>query len=235
MLTTGFNSHLKKDWLDQVVSWVAAGIHGKQLDQTIREHLHTGFNCPTSQSKARNMLLRVWDKLPDHIPPGFQQTAIELASRVPDHSKPIHWGMILSKYPFFAYVANQVGKLSKLNQQFTYAQMERRVIEQFGDAEFIKRSLRHALHTMVSLEVLSGHGKGVYSILAPIVITDKETRVWLLEAGIRAENTRSRSMNTVLHDAFWFPFNFTVQGYELSDQNRLETYSQADDVIVFIN
>ncbi len=49
--------------------------------------------------------------------------------------------MMLSKYPFFAFVVGQIGKLTKLNDTFIYSQLEDRVTEQYGDTSTIKRSM----------------------------------------------------------------------------------------------
>ena len=231
---SGFYRHLEKEWLDHAAHLVASGTHGKELDAELRQFIDPVFTSPTGARKARNMLASLWDKLPDYIPESFQAEAAELAVQSEASALPVYWGMLLAKFPFFAYVANQIGKLTKLNGQFTYAQMERRVVGQFGESDPVKRSLRYVLRTMACLGTLASDGKGTYKVEPPMAVNDASIRCWLIEAGIRAEATRSRSLNAVLSDAFWFPFHFTAQAYELNGKQRLETHQQASDVVVFV-
>ena len=232
---SGFYRHLEKDWIDRTAHLVASGLHGKALDTDIRQFIEPEFTSPTGARKARNMLTALWDKRPDYIPEAFQNEAAELAVEENHISLPVYWGMLLAKFPFFAYVANQIGKLDKLNEQFTYAQMERRVVAQFGESDPVKRSLRYVLKTMACLGVLASDGKGTYKIATPKEVASHNIRCWLIEAGIRAEATRSRSISAVLNDAFWFPFKFSVQPYELAGKPRLDVHQQSSDAIVFVS
>ena len=209
---SGFYRHLEKDWLDYAAHLVAAGTHGKELDAELRQFIEPAFTSPTGARKARNMLTALWDKRPDYIPESFQNEAAELAVEFEASSLPVYWGLLLAKFPFFAYVANQIGKLNKLNEQFTYAQMERRVVGQFGESDPVKRSLRYVLKTMANLGILASDGKGTYKVEPPMTVSNADIRSWLVEAGIRAEATRSRSLGSVLSDAFWL-FEWK-QGFE---------------------
>ena len=232
---SGFYRHIEKEWIDQAAQLVEQGIHGKALDNELRLLIDPAFTSPTGARKARNMLVALWDKRPGHIPESFQKEAADFAVRSGVQALAVYWGLLIAKFPFFAYVANQIGKLTKLNERVTYAQMERRVVSQFGESDVVKRSLRYVLRTMATLHVLTSDGKGTYLVNAPVTVEDTDVRSWLIEAGIRAERTRSRSLNSVLSDAAWFPLTFSVQAYELSRNPRLEIHQQANDVVLFVS
>lgn len=232
---SGFYRHLETEWLDQAAQLITSGTHGRALDVELRQLIDPVFTSPTGARKARNMLMALWDKRPAYIPESFQREAAALAVQSSEYSVPIYWGLLMAKFPFFAYTANQIGKLTKLNERFTYAQMDRRVVSQFGESDPVKRSLRYVLRTMANLGVLASDGKGTYLIKSPMTITDSAVRCWLVEAGIRAEQTRSRSLNAVLSDAAWFPFLFSVHAYELSKNSRIEIHQQASDVVLFVS
>ncbi len=230
----GFNRHLERKWLDQVVAWVENGVQGKELRSKVEELLTPFFTSKVAKEKTRNLLLGIWDRLPKHIPSSFQKEAAELSGRDESNGLVVQWGMMIAKYPFFAFIAGQIGRLAKLQNTFSYAQLERRVVEQYGDTETVKRSLRFVVKTMCNLNVLKSNNKGNYNLCSPVSIQQADIKIWLVEAALYSDGTGSRSLSAISTDPFWFPFEFDIHAYEIDRNSKFDLHHQMNDVVVFI-
>jgi len=232
-IVIGFNRHLEREWLNQVSAWVDNGITGKELRAKVEELLTPFFTSKVAKEKTRNLLLGIWDRLPNHIPSSFQKEAAEFSCDE-TNGLVIQWGMMIAKYPFFAFIAGQIGRLFKLQNIFAYSQLERRIIEQYGDTETIKRSLRFVVKTMCNLDVLNSNNKGNYNLCSSLSIQKPEIKVWLVEAALYSDGTGSRSLSAISRDPFWFPFDLDIHAYEIDRNSKFDLHHQMNDVIVFI-
>jgi len=234
-VSIGFNRHLETEWLTQTASWVAKDIEGDELKSQIDLMLAPVFTSQVAKDKTRNLLFGIWNKLPAHIPKAFQDDAAKLIMEHSELNLVFHWGMMLAKYPFFYLVVGQIGRLTKLNDAFLYAQLEQRVVENFGDTSTIKRSMQFVVRTLINLDLLANPKQGLYQTQKPIKVDSSSVKAWLVEASLYSESQSSRSLTTISDAPVWFPFELHFQASDLSQNGRLEVHHQSSDVIVFIN
>ncbi len=233
-VSIGFNRHLEPDWLAQTASWVANGVNDQALKDRIDSMLEPAFTSQVAKDKTRNLLFGIWNKLPKHIPSRFQNKGAELLMEHSELHLALHWGMMLSKYPFFAFVVSQIGKLTKLNDSFIYSQLETRVTEQYGDTSTIKRSMQFVVRTLMNIEVLKNPKQGVYELNRPIKIENSEIKGWLIEAIMLSNQSSSRSLSSINDDNVWFPFELFFDLSDVQSNNQLEAHLQSSDTVVFM-
>ncbi|WP_434567668.1 hypothetical protein QFW85_26810 [Vibrio chagasii] len=233
-VSIGFNRHLEPDWLAQTASWVANGIEGQALKDRIDSMLEPAFTSKVAKDKTRNLLFGIWNKLPKHISERFQSRGANLLMEHSEQHLVFHWGMMLSKYPFFSFVAGQIGKLTKLNDTFIYSQLEDRVTEQYGDTSTIKRSMQFVVRTLMNLEVLKNLKQGVYELNTAVSIEQPEVKGWLVEAIMRSNQSSSRSLSSINDDTVWFPFKLFFDLSDVQTNKELEAHLQSSDTVVFL-
>ncbi|WP_318516282.1 hypothetical protein [Photobacterium leiognathi] len=233
-VSIGFNRHLEPDWLAQTASWVANGVEGQALKDRIDSMLEPAFTSQVAKDKTRNLLFGIWNKLPKHISERFQSRGANLLMEHSEQHLVFHWGMMLSKYPFFSFVVGQIGKLTKLNDTFIYSQLEDRVTEQYGDTSTIKRSMQFIVRTLMNLEVLKNPKQGVYGLNTAVSIEQPEVKGWLVEAIIRSNQSSSRSLSSINDDTVWFPFKVFFDLSDVQANKELEAHLQSSDTVVFL-
>lgn len=233
-VSIGFNRHLEPDWLAQTASWVANGIEGQALKERIDSMLEPVFTSKVAKDKTRNLLFGIWNKLPKHISERFQSRGANLLMEYSEQHLVFHWGMMLSKYPFFAFVVGQIGMLAKLNDTFIYSQLEDRVTEQYGDTSTIKRSMQFVVRTLMNLEVLKNPKQGVYELNTVVSIEQPEVKGWLVEAIMRSNQSSSRSISSINNDTVWFPFKLFFDLSDVQTNKELEAHIQSSDTIIFL-
>jgi hypothetical protein len=231
MQEVGFNQLIKLDWLEQTAELALANDDAKQiqaaLDNLLGNELSVGSGAErTSRSKTITVLLKIWVKAPLERS-GFRNEALELFGQLPraEHLA-LHWGATIAAYPFFAQVAETVGKLGRLQENFSREQIRQRLYQQHGERATVDRALRRVLGSLVNWQVIQQVGNQ-YNLVPAHTITNSQVISWLLEAVLRASGSQSGLLQTLSQSAILFPFKFEqVKLSDLENNSRLETYRQ---------
>ncbi|MCC5856374.1 MAG: hypothetical protein JJU10_11955 [Idiomarina sp.] len=231
----GFNRHLEMTWLTQTAAWAASGLTGAELKRHIDSLLAPAFTSKVAMDKTRNLLFGIWDPQSKSVPLRFQQQACQLLLNHSEHSLVLHWGLLMAKYPFFYFVAAQLGRIARHDGVFLYSQLEQRVTEEFGDTSTIKRSMQFVVRTLVNLEILSNPKTGMYQLRKPITLTAPDLIAWLAEAVIRANDEKSRSLDRMNNEPALFPFDVAFTEEVLSSTAILDLHTQSHDIVIFIS
>ncbi|SHG84708.1 hypothetical protein SAMN05216361_3081 [Marisediminitalea aggregata] len=230
---TSFSRHLDKDWLDQTLYWVAKGVDNSTLNQSIENMLTNTVKTPENRRKARNLLVSIWG--PDKNPGSrdFDETALSLYRKTEQSELVLQWGKLVARKPFFADIARFIGRYSRLNPSFQYAQVKKRMCELYGDTESTARSTRAVLKTMQELGALLKDEAGVITIAPSILINDADTINWLLKGVLEADEQTSRALDEALHDPIWFPFQFGFNANHI-DSKWFELHQQGNNLYLFL-
>lgn len=227
-----FSRHLEKHWLDQTALWVSQDLEPEAVAEKINNLVATTVTCKVNLGKTRNILSNLWCSRAENISERFQQFAVQQAGCNCDIPLSLHWGLLIAKNKFFADIARYIGRNSKLNESFTYAQVQKRIVELYGDTETVKRHLRSALKTLVEFGVISRGSSRNYSVASTRLSVPASLNNWLLTSLLYSEGVNSRSLNDLLDDAVWFPFEFDIHFNDLSEQ-WFELHQQGNDLILF--
>lgn len=203
----GFDRTLRRAWIDEVVRLVTAGLDEAEIRQQMRGYLEPELPGVEARRKVVTVLRRVWIT-PEGYAATLRDAALALWPRVGTRQRlALHWGLAAVAYPFFREFALQVGRVARLQESVTTAQLHRRMRERFGDRELVHRAGRHVLYTMADWGVVvTGQGRGVYQVAEPVAIDDVAIAAWLLEAEVAASGRAMLPLGAALESAAFFPF-----------------------------
>ncbi|TCN74247.1 hypothetical protein EDB60_101120 [Vibrio crassostreae] len=227
-----FSRHIEVQWLDSVAVWVAEGKQKKELDEQIDLMLEPSVTCKVNRGKTRNQLTKLWSPKSDDVTGSFTQFAIEavLGSEHPNFV--LHWGMLIAKNNFFADVVRFIGRREKHSEVFTYAQVQKNIVELYGDTETVKRGLRSVLKTLIDFKVLERQTNRTYKAHKLEHKVESKYKSWLLQSLMYNQRYRSRSLADMLDDLIWFPFILSVSVNEL-ETTWFDLHQQGNDLVLF--
>jgi hypothetical protein len=171
-------------------------------------------------------LSKIWVNVPQPLE-SFRNEGLTILKRTPKSMHlAVHWGMAMAVYPFFAVVAEQVGRLLRLQQYVSTAQLRKRLGEKMGEREPIIEAARKLMRCWVEWGVLADTGKrGTYTAAGQSLITDIQLTTWLLESAIIARESQSAVLhNFINYTPAFFPFSLS-SSYFIPNE-RLELFSQ---------
>lgn len=229
--TPGFCRHVEKEWLEQTLRWVASETDSVQLNKNLELFLGAYIATKENRRKARNLLTSIWMRPKNKDI--FFDTSIQLHKEIDTFSLPIHWGMLISKKPFFAEVARFIGRQARLNDTFTFSQVFRRMSMLYGETQATSRALSAVLRTMIELGVIDRSNKLTsYSIVPIQEKVSTHIANWLTTAAMISLNKVSISLDEVLADQVFFPFQIDINLNTL-DVSTFEYLQQGNSIVVF--
>ena len=229
--TPGFCRHVEKEWLEQTLRWVASETDSVQLNKNLELFLGAYIATKENRRKARNLLTSIWMRPKNKDI--FFETGIQLHQEIDTFSLPIHWGMLISKKPFFAEVARFIGRQARLNDTFTFSQVFRRMSMLYGETQATSRALSAVLRTMIELGVIDRSNKLTsYSIVPIQEKVSTHIANWLTTAAMISLNKVSISLDEVLADQVFFPFQIDINLNTL-DVSTFEYLQQGNSIVVF--
>ena len=186
----GFDRKIKLEWLEIVVELISQGISiselRQQLDSILANEISVNMK-DAAMKKTITVLTRIWCNVPEHLVL-LRNEGLCIVKHTPSQErKLIHLGMAMANYRFCFDVMSQVGRLAKLQEELSSAQIKRRMKETWGSTERVTRSTRHVLQNLRLWGFLRETGKkGNYSLCKPVKTSSKKLEVWLVKAFLHA-------------------------------------------------
>lgn len=238
----GIKQTINYDWMRKTTNLVLAGLD----PQDIRGELHGylgGINrkstgdvrSKNTRSFIVNILMKIWVS-PDKELSLFRSSALNLIGHSAEKDLAVHWAMISASYPFWYNVARQTGRLFALQDQVCQAQVVKRLKEQYGDRDTIVRYASYVLRSFVDWGVLKDtHTRGCYIKSSPIVISDNDLVVTLIEAGLHALPGGKAALDVVLNSPTLFPFSLPAMSGDIisssTDRVSVDRYGLDDELL----
>ena len=141
----GISQKIKRSWLDVVLDQFAHTADKKEVRAFLDEHLRKPLRGPESRAKASGIVLRIWSGVDgQHV--SLRRRAISLGPRRSGHERIwLHWGMTVLAYPFFRDLAEVVGRLLALKDDFATLQPQARMLIAWGDRTTTKEAVKSSL------------------------------------------------------------------------------------------
>src|SRR4029077_17731133 len=126
--------------------------------------------------------LRIWSGIPAERV-ALRNRAVALLRRISGQERIwLHWGMTALAYPFFRDTAEVAGRLLALQDDFTTAQVQGRMLTSWGDRATSKEAAQKLITTLVDWEVLrSTKTKGQLLLARKMTTGVSELQLWMLE------------------------------------------------------
>ncbi len=120
---------------------------------------------------------------------------------------PVLWGLSITSYSFFSQTASTIGRLLRLQEQFSAHEMVRRLTERVGDRRYVDRVARYNLSSLINWGILRYTlSDKMYRFSTFQYINDAETVAWLYEALLRSIDRSALPIQQVLAHPMLFPF-----------------------------
>lgn len=219
--TIGFDRYITRSWLDLALAIAAGEKDRAELTALLAQDI-AGMEA---RSKTSIILNRMWlSPHPSLLP--FVAEGVAHYKRMPEGDTfPLHWGMALMSHPFFASIADSMGRLLKLHGEVTSAQVTRRLKEQYGDRPTILRAAEAVLQTLLGWGVIKEvDGKvRVFVGVSPTEVSNCPLAVWLSEAAL-VPGGKSVSANAAMNSLYPFILP-TIRKQDVAGHPRLKLVS----------
>jgi hypothetical protein len=227
----GFDRKLQLDWLDHTIGLcldnLAPNLFAEQLDNRLSGEIAGS----EARRKTAIVLRRIWANVPEEHR-RLRNEALDMARRIsPGDRLWLHWGMSLLAYPFFRDVAATVGQLGRLQGAFSQAQIQRRMIEGWGQRTTLERAVRRLLRTFVEWQVLLDAGvRGSYNLAPAQQTGNRDLALWLMDCALCAHEAEQVPLRELGQLPYTFPFDLTPFSDSIRHSGRFEVSRQGLDL-----
>ncbi|NKB61267.1 MAG: hypothetical protein GKR95_03695 [Gammaproteobacteria bacterium] len=222
----GFDRYVEKQWMDQAAKLVGDGKPLAEINVLLDEYLLTSIDGETSRRKTKNILTATWVKS-SGVDEVFKAEAVELFRSANNAERlAIHYGMGIATYPYFLSLSKILGRLFKLQDEVTNSEFNRRVIESVGDRESIKRAAARYLQSLIQWEVLVSTGKSSVKPGNKIQLKNSALITWLYSSVLFSSEKDRLSMDEIVSDPAWFPFEIAPGCFKLAESQLVEVVHQ---------
>lgn len=209
----GFSQRIQLPWLEYTAQLALAGLDRRELTLSLQEHLREKLSVGRqsergNREKAISILIGIWLVGSPEFPE-LRTSGLELLRTLPGQRHlPVHWGMTMAVYPFFGVVAEHLGRLLRLQENVSSAQVLRRLTERYGERETVLRAARRLLRVFVDWGVLmDAETPGVYRRgEIPGMLLEAELASWLIWARFAANHAQMESLRSLAQHPSLFPF-----------------------------
>ncbi len=247
----GFSRRIRYEWLEHAAELCVAVADAPETEvnagpwdthvtgrirQELREYLAHQMCVPVgvpseSRDKAATILSRIWSFVPSNVVM-LRDEALILYARISEPERlALHWGMVISVYPFVFEVAEVVGRLLRLQKTFTLSQVRQRIEDVAGQRPTVYHAVPKVIRSLVDWRVLASplDGTGVYSGTDPLPVNDEALLAWLVEAMLHAKSAPALPLLSVVNSPGLFPFLIepgSVTDYVIRKNLRLTVFRQ---------
>lgn len=227
----GFDRELHLDWLDATVAQCQRDRDPKRVQRNLDLLLEGEINGDKARRNTLTVLMRIWLKVPsDQV--AVRDEGLILATHVaPAERLWLHWGMSLLAYPFFRDIASIVGQLGSLQGTFGQAQVQRRMVESWGQRTTLIRAAQRVLRTFVEWQVLAEtEARGQYAMALSRQTENVELALWLFDCALRAHDAEQVPLSELDRLPYTFPFRLTPFLDDIRVSHRFDISRQGLDL-----
>jgi hypothetical protein len=138
--------------------------------------------------------------------------------------------MTAMAYPFFRDVAETVGRLLALQDDFTTAQVQARMMTAWGDRTTTKEAVQKLTTSLLDWGVLRSTKQGHFLLADKLTSGVSDLQLWLLEALLRASTADEIEAHQLLRLPESFPFKFTASLGDMRRSDRFNIHRQGLDM-----
>jgi len=227
----GFDRKIKGEWLNAVADRAAQEAEPADLRAFLHDLLEKDHPGEAARKKSVGVVMRIWVVVPQEHRP-LQQRAFELLREIPARDRLwLHWGMSQLAYPLFRDTATAIGRLLKLQDEFTLAQLHRRLIDDWGQRTTVNRAYQRVVRSMVDWHALDDTNRpGHFHAPSKIKTKSKPLQMWLLQAMHVANGKESIEAGELLALPASFPFKLTPTKTDLRRSKQFIVHRQGLDM-----
>jgi hypothetical protein len=227
----GIDRRIKRVWLDALLDRLSETADEAELRRFLDERLERELPGAESRAKTIGILLRVWSGIPSERQ-SLRERAVAMLAEIPGPERIwLHWGMATLAYPFFRDGAEIVGRTLFLQDDFTTAHVQARMLTAWGDRVTTKRATQKLITTFVDWNVLrSTRTKGHFQRATKMTTGSVRLQLWLIEALLVASEPNEVEAQQLLRLPESFPFAITARVGDLRAHEAFDIHRQGLDM-----
>lgn len=201
-----FDRFIHYEWAEYALEFAVKQEHPRAL----QEWLITKGLSKESARRTRNILCRLWFDV--HPATSLLRTdALIVFSAVESTEHlALHWGMATTQFPLFRETAKVMGRLGRLQGEFSKTEILGRVLEKYGNQSTIIRAAERVIQTMVDWSVITAVSKSMYAIDSSHSIFYPMLAEWLFRSLVISEPEKYWLLPDILSASEIFPFDLDV-------------------------
>ncbi len=154
--TVGFLCALKPEWLDKTAELVLCGSSNEEIRNELDSYVACEIQSPDNIRKTRIALMNLWvHPFEDDYANRVRELAITAMRNGNSEHISMHWCMALLKYDIFSDVAEAIGKITGMQEEFSSLWLRKKILEKWGGRETVLRSVSMVLQTMRQMGVIN--------------------------------------------------------------------------------
>jgi hypothetical protein len=226
----GIDRKIKRAWLDSALDRLTQTTDEAELRTFLDRASNDELRGKESRAKSVGIVLRIWSGIPnDRV--ALRDRALAILPRITGQERLwLHWGMAALAYPFFRDAAEVVGRLLALQDDFTTAQVQARLVPTWGDRATIKKAAQALLTTLADWEVLRPTKKGHFLLALKMKASTPDLQLWLLEAILGASAADEIEAQQLLRLPEAFPFTLSIGVADLRRHEGFNIHRQGLDM-----
>jgi hypothetical protein len=227
----GFDRKIQLAWLDSTVGLCQQRLAPDCIAKNLKQKLASEIAGAEARRKTVTVLLRLWVNVPEKDV-RLRDEALTLAAQVrPDERLWLYWGMSLLAYPFFRDVAATIGQIGRLQTVWSLAQIQRRMVEEWGQRTTLQRAVQRLARTFYNWGMIQeAEGKGNYIVKPARQITQRALGLWLLECALHAHNSEQLLLREFVQLPYLFPLDLSSFINDVRLSERFEVTHQGLDM-----
>lgn len=228
----GLSKNIKLDWMNLAAEQHLQGKTQAEAMPVIDELIHESITCQANLRTIRAVLMNMWFKNEDW----FLHKASDAAIGLPSNERiPIHWALLLKRYPVFYDLCSVIGGLFEFRDEITLNQIRNRIFEKWGARDTLQSSLSKNIQMFRELNALDAvKPVGTYK-RNTIIISDVNIMQLLCASLIDASGKEYMSWEEVLQHPALFPFEIkTMTQADMAACENLLLERMGDEVVIRI-
>jgi hypothetical protein len=218
----GFDRFIAYDWIEYTLDLAA----GESNDQIRRDLLKQWLNLQiageVSARKTYNLLARIWFvEYPQTAQMRFD--ALISLSQIPQVERlALHWGMCLANFRFFQDATAIIGRLLRLQGEFSAGTLSQRLLEIYSNQGTVPRSAARLIQTFRDWGVIREGKQNFYQAANQFELHSTTSIAFLLECALNNQNNTAWALPDLLRKPELFPFQLDAHARQtIQDHPRL--------------
>lgn len=225
-----FSRNLNIEWLNAVAEYRLARKTRDEAAAALNEMVSRKIASKDNIRKTRTLLLSIWYD----NDPWFLKLAEKACSDLTRNQwLPVHWALMLAKFPIFYDVCDIAGKLLDYKDSFTIAQIQQRVFDKWGARNTMLNALPKIIQTLKDIHALNpGEEKGTYKANT-WEMSDVQSAILLTAALLSGKEHAQMTWSALSQNPAIFPFELTrVSQADVAACEEIKLEKSGNEVVI---
>jgi len=225
----GFSRNITLEWLDETARYTSEMKDHEKVRQALN-YTVTSHEGQEAKRKTIDVLIRTWTRVSEeHLK--LRDHAIELLRDTrSEETIWLHWGLLLLAYPIFYDVSNTIGRLLALQGEVTTGQIKRSISKDWGERTTLNRTISRIIQSLKDWNILRNSENNTYRLTKKIETKNVDLQIWILEALINSDPSRTIILQEIPRTPPLFPFTITLNTTQIINSKKFEIINQASNI-----